>query len=550
MAMRILRNPEKINKDMTYGIIEYGEGSRKLSSDFRYVFGDRLKLADSGDAYIVCTYDHDEAMGKLSSEGKTYGKDFFFAEDFFCMLDDMKNSRIAYRAYQGSFADKLKAVLFGYIAKHGIILPEDPHRELLTGKHLPTSKSPAEQRFRHALYLIPALLEAFPQIFAKGNEYKEYEHICFYSVSDAVKFKTDHPLLSGKVITTEELKAHTAASKYMLAVYRDRRQNDCSCDVPFNTIWVGRGGTTRLCDCPDYLDISLGNIGVTDASGIWNSPLSKIIRLSVIDNTYTFCARNLCGKLSRVNERSSLLESRTVSEPDHPLNINVANDYACNLHCPSCRKCIHAKNDEKEEAGISSCIDSLFGSGWLEKADKLIVGGGGEAFLSENYKRVIYGGSKKRRSIVIMTNGTLFTESEWEKLQGRYESIDFMVSIDAATKETYEKVRCGGNFDALMKNMEFLSRLRRENKVSSVKVIMIVQKANYTEIPAFIRWAGDMGFDGVNLSHIRNWGTYDEEYFYREVSMFDKSGNIKPELAGVLADPVCTDPMVKISRNA
>ena len=290
----------------------------------------------------------------------------------------------------------------------------------------------------------------------------------------------------------------------------------------------------------------MGNIGVSDAVAVWNSPLAKIIRLSVINNTYTFCSRSLCGKLSPDKEQSSLLERRTVNESTHPLNINVANDYACNLHCPSCRKCIHAKNDDDEEAAIASCTDSLFESGWLEKADKLLVGGGGEAFLSGNYRRVICGGSEKRKSIIIMTNGTLFTEGEWERLQGRYESIGFMVSIDAATKETYEKVRCGGNFDTLMKNMDFLSELRKENKVSSVKVIMIVQKANYREIPAFIRWAKDKGFDGVNLSHIRNWGTYDDDYFYENVSMFDKSGKMKTELAGVTADPVCADHIVNM----
>ncbi|MCR5441527.1 MAG: hypothetical protein K6E66_05380 [Lachnospiraceae bacterium] len=149
-----------------------------------------------------------------------------------------------------------------------------------------------------------------------------------------------------------------------------------------------------------------------------------------------------------------------------------------------------------------------------------------------------------------LRNGTLFTESEWEKLEGRYEHTGFMVSVDAAGKETYEKVRCGGSFERLMKNMDFLSELRRLNKVDSVKVIMIVQKANYTEIPAFIRWAKDKGFDGVSLSHIRNWGTYDDRDFYENVSMFDMSGNMKPELAEVLADPVCMDPMVNTSWKA
>ena len=568
--MHILKKTDLIKKDKTYRLLEIGEGSEKLSSDFRFIFNDVLTLGDtlrlddavcleditSGSvikraeesvSYICCTYDRDDAARRLSRTGLVCGKDFFFAEDLFFMLDDLKESRIAYKAYPGSVTGSLKAVLFGYIAKKGIVLPEDPHREVLTEKHLPQNSARAVQRFYHALYLLPALTDAFSQIFSKGNNYKDYDLICFYSVPDAALFLKDHPELSDKVITYEELKAHTMASLYMKAVYFDRRQNSCSCDIPFDTLWIGRNGTARLCDCPDYLDISLGNIGVTDTDAVWNSPLAKIIRLSVINNTYTFCSRNLCGKLSAGKESKSVLERREVSENDHPLNINVANDYACNLCCPSCRKCIHAKNDENEEEEICRCIDSLFESGWLEKADKLLVGGGGEAFLSGNYKRVICGGSEKRKSIIIMTNGTLLGESEWEKLEGRYEHTGFMVSVDAASKETYEKVRRGGSFEHLMKNMDFLSELRRENKVDSVKVIMIVQKANYAEIPAFVRWAKDKGFDGVNLSHIRNWGTYDEREFYENVSMFDESGNMKPELAEVLTDPVCTDPIVKTS---
>ena len=129
----------------------------------------------------------------------------------------------------------------------------------------------------------------------------------------------------------------------------------------------------------------------------------------------------------------------------------------------------------------------------------------------------------------------------------KYEHISFLVSVDAVTKETYEKVRCGGNYDVLMQNMAFLSELRKENRVDSVKVIMIVQRANYEEIPAFVRWAMDKGFDGISLSPRRNWGTYDEKDFYDNISMFDKSGNMKHDLAEVLKDPICKEPVVKVS---
>ena len=560
MTMRILKNPDRIKTDIAYDVVEMGEGAGKLSSDFGYVFEDIIKVGsvrrfedvkESPYAicipFICCTYDRRQALKELSDKGFIYKKDFYFAEDFFCLLDDWKSHKIAYKAYLAGFAESLKAISFGYAAKHGIVLPENPHRDVLTRGHKPQTGSAAVQRLFHVLYLIPAIIEAFPQIFACGNDYKNYDHICFLNASDAVRFKQDHPSAAGKAITVEELKSHTMASSYMRAVYFDRRQNSCGCDIPFNTLWVGRDGTTRLCDCPDYLDISCGNIGVTDTSDVWNSPLAKIIRLSVINNTYTFCSRKTCGKLSESKEHTKLLERRQIPAEDHPKVLNIANDYVCNLHCPSCRKCIYTNNDESEQLAIDSCIDAITDSGWLEKADKLLLGGGGEVFLSKNYKKILYGGSDRRNDVIIMTNGTLFTESEWEKLEGKYEHIGFMVSVDAATKETYEKVRCGGNFYNLMKNMDFLSGLRKENKIDSVKVIMIVQKANYLEIPDFIKWAKEKCFDGVNLSHIRNWGTYDDVYFYEEVSMFDKSGEMKTELSAILKEPICSDPIVRMS---
>ena len=75
---------------------------------------------------------------------------------------------------------------------------------------------------------------------------------------------------------------------------------------------------------------------------------------------------------------------------------------------------------------------------------------------------------------------------------------------------------------------------------------MIVQRANYLEIPEFILWTKRMVFDEVNLSHIRNWGTYSTLEFENNISMFDKNGKIKPELARVLENPICNDPIVNM----
>lgn len=563
-----------LNNTMELGIIGIGENCDKLVEDFVYIFKDKLIIADiekldddsskfekKQSLYVCCTYESSLALGILKRLGWKYGKDFVFAEDCFALLDDWKKKRIAYMSYPGSFKGRLEIIIFGYAAKHGKVLYRDRYREILKGqydavggnyygRHLTRNHNSFWGRRNYPFYLIGGLWESIPQLFAKRKMYLNYDYICFHSTADAIRFRNDYPSVGDKVITLEQLKAHTMASLYMKAVYYDRRQNECNCDTPFHTVWIGEGGTTRLCGCPDYLDISCGNVGVTDCNEIWKSPLAQIIRLSVINNTYTFCSRELCRKFNANKDQMTLVARKeNTRSKEFPGIIKVANDYVCNLHCPSCRKTIHSKNDSGTEMEIAACTSALLKSGWLEQADKLVIGASGETFLSPNYRRIIFDGVVKRNSISIMTNGTLFTPNEWEKMDGKYDHISFSISIDAATKETYAKVRCGGNFDRLMENMKFLSKLRKDWKVDEVIVNMVVQRANYKEIPDFIRWAKEMNFDGVYLSHLWNWGTYTDEEFENNISMFDKDGKMKPELARILEDPICLDPIVDMRWN-
>ena len=327
-------HPEIIQYDKTYKLIEFGKGSEKLSLDFRYIFSGMLKLGETirlGDTdcdlkdmpgpYVCCAYDRSAAKKEMTGAGLSCGKDYLFAEDLFYLLDDLKGSKIAYATCSKKISDRLKAVSFGYAAKHGKILPEDPYAEILSGGHRRSSRSPVMQRLYHAIYLIPGLIEAIPQLFASGKEYEGYDLICFADAANAIGYKKDHPDAGDRVITTEMLKARTMASLYMRAVYFDKDQYTCECDMPFKTLWIGKGGTARLCDCPDYLDVSCGNIGVLSASDVWDSPMARIIRLSVINNTYTFCSKNLCGKFAGGCRSAEVLKRTDITAADHPLTM-------------------------------------------------------------------------------------------------------------------------------------------------------------------------------------------------------------------------------------
>ena len=57
--------------------------------------------------------------------------------------------------------------------------------------------------------------------------------------------------------------------------------------------------------------------------------------------------------------------------------------------------------------------------------------------------------------------------------------------------------------------------------------------------------AKDFAADRVLFTRILNWGTYTTEEFNSR-SMVDQEGNPLPELAEILRQPICSDPIVDI----
>ena len=83
----------------------------------------------------------------------------------------------------------------------------------------------------------------------------------------------------------------------------------------------------------------------------------------------------------------------------------------------------------------------------------------------------------------------------WMKLeQGTLNAgIDLIIiSIDGNTKETYEKIRIGGDFEKLEQNIEYLLHYRNEKKYSRplVRLQYVKMKENIQEFEEFkARWS-------------------------------------------------------------
>jgi MoaA/NifB/PqqE/SkfB family radical SAM enzyme len=92
------------------------------------------------------------------------------------------------------------------------------------------------------------------------------------------------------------------------------------------------------------------------------------------------------------------------------------------------------------------------------------------------------------------------------------------ISVDAASTETYQSIRRGGNFDRLLKHLGFVRQLREAGEVPNLQMDFVVQDENFREMEDFVALCRAHKADRIFFSKLRNWHTYtDAEFMSRNV---------------------------------
>lgn len=315
-------------------------------------------------------------------------------------------------------------------------------------------------------------------------------------------------------------------------------QNQIKCEMPFSNIQISSRFSVHCC-CSDWGD-DLGNLEQNSLDEIWQSINLKIFRLSIINRTYTFCNLQNCVHLKAIAQGTDeRFPKRTVSEL-YPKRLEIGIDRTCNLYCCSCRPEVQVEKGDKLKR-INHVKEEIIKSGWLEKVDRLLLGGQGEVCFASTYKDLMFRDVKnKRKELELRSNGVLMDTKFIDDLRNIYETLSIIISIDAATKETYIKLRRSHDktaWEKLNRNLNALMELRQMDKVNFFQINMCVQMANYKEIPEFVRWGEQLGVDRVYITPIRNWGTYTEEEFMT-VGIYNEDFSLKQEVMEILENPI------------
>ncbi len=328
------------------------------------------------------------------------------------------------------------------------------------------------------------------------------------------------------------------------------------CRLPFEYAELTNSGEISVC-C--YLPKNLGNVNRRSFGKVWNSYFSRKLRSSMLDGSFRYCDKSLCrsmqsfdANLVRIDQiedihLQTVVSGMKVSLDDSLKTLSLANDYSCNLECPSCRTGMRKMNKEEIETqwAAYTSIMSTVGS----RLELIHITGDGDAFSSQFYDRVIRKTDWNRfpnLKIGFQTNGIALTEKKWNSLPETVKSrVAYVgISIDGATAPTYEKLRLGGKFDSLIKNIAFLSTMpdKKAFKIP-LNLNMIVQAQNYQEIVALVELGRSYCVDSIGFTYIRDWGTFPEgEYEQHAVHLPTHPEH--GQLLEILKSPVLLEPIV------
>ena len=339
-------------------------------------------------------------------------------------------------------------------------------------------------------------------------------------------------------------------------------------------------GSTYLCDCAAWLPFVAGNVVEADSpDAVWNSDQAQEIRRSVLDGDYSYCSRTMCPAI--VND--ALPRSAEVTAPrlrriierhetvldDGPRLIALGHDSSCNLACPSCRVDIVMAN-KAQNARLDRARDSVILPLLRDRQVGLHLTSWGDPFASRHYRSILealrepeFDGVK----LYLLTNGLGLTPNVWTAMPQLAEKIvELRVSVDAATKETYENIRRPGRWDVIRENLTVIGEMSkagkfRQNRFAggmqsvssdlfldakdpvSFVLAFVVQSANFREMPAFVKMAEEVGADVVVFQKYYSFGHEGVAVF----SAKDVAAPAHPEheqLEAILQDPVMQSPLV------
>jgi len=298
------------------------------------------------------------------------------------------------------------------------------------------------------------------------------------------------------------------------------------CTLPFTHLTIHNDKEQYFC-CKQWLDVPL------NFDNGWDGQMATNVRNSMLDGSFKYCSTTNCPHLSTLINLGYTTEGGPIIKRDDFKNVNKDGpqslrftfDSACNLSCPSCRNDF-IKNSTEITTQSNSILEKIYEK-YGKTVESVELSGYGDPFYSHSMRKFLIEINENNlpnlKNIHLHTNALLWNKVNWEKIKNSHKYIKSTeISIDAATSETYKKVRRGGNWNSLIKNLKYINSLI---EIQNVIVSFVLQKENYHEIYDFYQIM-DRLFSKKNVifqyHSIQDWGVMNKSD-YDNAKIWDRT---------------------------
>ncbi len=188
-----------------------------------------------------------------------------------------------------------------------------------------------------------------------------------------------------------------------------------------------------------------------------------------------------------------------------PIKLDIENVSRCNFRCTMCQVSGWAnfkRADDMSFEDFKNLIDEQYGLVEIK-----IQGMGEPTLAKDTYFNMLKYARSKHIWVRTVTNASLL------HLHDNYKKIvdsganEIQISVDGATKETFENIRQGSNFEKVSENCKLINDYCKTKKILRTKMWTVVQKDNLTELSDLVKLGHELGFTSMVLAlDLNGWG--------------------------------------------
>jgi radical SAM protein with 4Fe4S-binding SPASM domain len=203
----------------------------------------------------------------------------------------------------------------------------------------------------------------------------------------------------------------------------------------------------------------------------------------------------LAGKLKQEILRIWISRINSERVPWFPKTIQIEPTNYCNLRCPTCPQSYTAETRQNlTVTEFRRILDSF-----PFAINSVILSGNGEPLINPNFFSLIGLLGKRQINCTFYTNGTLLTTQVADAILSYPNITALAISCDGASKETFEALRSGADFDRWEINVRnFVSKaLKRSPRAIHTTMFTVLSNKNVHEAEQILLYAADIGFESI-----------------------------------------------------